>query len=55
MSKAFVNFNNGLPLLKQLVESVFLASHLWLKAEPLVCFLFFKLLIWFWNRKFVIF
>ncbi|CAK5094591.1 unnamed protein product [Meloidogyne enterolobii] len=36
MSKAFANFNNGLPLLKQLVESVFLASHLWLKAEPLV-------------------
>ncbi|KAL7075815.1 hypothetical protein ACQ4LE_005065 [Meloidogyne hapla] len=36
MSKAFINFNNGLPLLKQLVESVFLASHLWLKAEPSV-------------------
>uniref|UniRef100_A0A183C3B4 DUF4704 domain-containing protein n=1 Tax=Globodera pallida TaxID=36090 RepID=A0A183C3B4_GLOPA len=34
--KALLNFSIGLPLLKQLIENVFLTANLWIRAEPSV-------------------
>uniref|UniRef100_A0A914GZ48 BEACH-type PH domain-containing protein n=1 Tax=Globodera rostochiensis TaxID=31243 RepID=A0A914GZ48_GLORO len=34
--KALLNFSIGLPLLKQLIENVFLTANLWIRADPSV-------------------